>query len=191
LAYAFQKDSPYLDLFNYFITQLKESGSYEKISQEYESKPQICPDYSGKSLGFDSCITMFLVILMGLGLGFLLLLMECLLKYFIPDLHWFNSNPSDEPSTTYEVDLLVADHVGWTPLHIAALEGNVAIAEYLVKSGARVHLRDRNNDTPLLCAIKVRPIVELAKDVPNGDINLQELILQAHTSVVFKGRRAG
>jgi hypothetical protein len=24
-------------------------------------------------------------------------------------------------------------------------------------------------------------------DVPYGDINLQELILQAHTSVVFKG----
>jgi hypothetical protein len=36
-----------------------------------------------------------------------------------------------------------------------------------------------------------RIIVESARDVPYGDINLQELILQAHTSVVFKGRRAG
>jgi hypothetical protein len=34
-------------------------------------------------------------------------------------------------------------------------------------------------------------IVESARDVPYGDINLQELILRAHTSVVFKGRRAG
>jgi hypothetical protein len=34
-------------------------------------------------------------------------------------------------------------------------------------------------------------IVESARDVPYGVINLQELILRAHTSVVFKGRRAG
>jgi hypothetical protein len=33
-------------------------------------------------------------------------------------------------------------------------------------------------------------IVESARDVPYGDINVQE-ILRAHTSVVFKGRRAG
>jgi hypothetical protein len=29
------------------------------------------------------------------------------------------------------------------------------------------------------------------RDVPYGDIHLQELILWAHTSVVFKGQRAG
>jgi hypothetical protein len=97
-AYGFQKDSPYLDLFNHLIIQLIESGSYKKISRKYESKPQICPDYSGKSIGFNSCVTMFLVMLMGLGLGFLLLLLECHLKYFIPDLNWFNSNPPTEES---------------------------------------------------------------------------------------------
>jgi hypothetical protein len=97
-AYGFQKYSPYLDIFNYFIIQLKESGSYKKINIKYVSKPQICPDYSGKSLGFNSCVTMFLVILMGLGLGFLFLLIECHLKYFIPDLNWFNSNPPAEES---------------------------------------------------------------------------------------------
>jgi hypothetical protein len=34
-------------------------------------------------------------------------------------------------------------------------------------------------------------IVESARDVLYGDINLQELILRANTSVVFKGRWAG
>jgi hypothetical protein len=98
VAYGFQKDSPYLGIFNYFIFELKQMGSYEKIAQKYEHKPQICPNYSGKALGFDSCVTMFLVILMGLGLGFLLLSLECLLKYFIPDLNWFKSDPTDESS---------------------------------------------------------------------------------------------
>jgi hypothetical protein len=34
-------------------------------------------------------------------------------------------------------------------------------------------------------------IVESARDVPYRDIHLQELILRAHRSVVFKDRRAG
>ena len=33
-------------------------------------------------------------------------------------------------------------------------EGNVAVVEFLMKQGAGIHMRDRNNDTPLLCAIK-------------------------------------
>jgi hypothetical protein len=106
-AYGFQKHSPYLDIFSYFITHFKESGSYENIRRKYESKPQICPDYSGESIGFDSCVTMFLVILMGFGLGFLFLLIECLLKYFIPDLNWFNSNPPEESSEVTELKLEV------------------------------------------------------------------------------------
>jgi hypothetical protein len=106
-AYGFQKDSPYLDLFNYFISQLQESGSYEKISRKYESPPQICPDYNAKSLGFESCVTMFLVILMGLGLGFLLVLLECLLKYLVPDFNWFNLNSPEESSEVHELKLEV------------------------------------------------------------------------------------
>ena len=37
-------------------------------------------------------------------------------------------------------------------------QGNVAVVEYLMKSGASVcvHMQDRNHDTPLLSAIKVR-----------------------------------
>jgi lysophospholipase len=43
--------------------------------------------------------------------------------------------------TKYGADLAVADYDGRTPLHIAASEGNTAVADYLMKSGAGVHLR--------------------------------------------------
>ena len=55
---------------------------------------------------------------------------------------------------TFEADFTTSDYDARTPLHVAASEGNVAVVEYLLKSGASVHARDRNNDTPLLCAIK-------------------------------------
>jgi hypothetical protein len=88
-AYGFQKDSPYLDLFNFMIKELKEKGSYDKIAANYEPPPQICPDISGQSLGFDSCITCFLIILAGLSACICLLMIECLLHYLFPDITWF------------------------------------------------------------------------------------------------------
>ncbi len=49
--------------------------------------------------------------------------------------------------------MAVSDYDNRTPLHVAASEGNVAVVEYLLKSGASIHLRDRNEDTPLMSAI--------------------------------------
>ena len=50
-AYGFQKDSPFLDLFNFYLKKLREQGSYSQILKKYQSQPQVCPDNSGKSLG--------------------------------------------------------------------------------------------------------------------------------------------
>ena len=50
--------------------------------------------------------------------------------------------------------MTVADYDKRTPLHVAASEGNVSVVEYLLKSGSNIHVRDRNEDTPLMCAIK-------------------------------------
>ena len=44
-AYGFQKDSPFLSLFNYYINEMKEKGSLEQIQAQYEPAPQVCPDY--------------------------------------------------------------------------------------------------------------------------------------------------
>jgi hypothetical protein len=44
---------------------------------------------------------------------------------------------------------------------------------------------------PVQAFNRVCIIVESARDVPYRDINLQELILRAHTSIVFKVRQTG
>ena len=57
-------------------------------------------------------------------------------------------------------------------------EGNVAVVEYLMRQGAGIHMRDRNNDTPLLCAIKaghrdvVRSLVSCGAHLQKGSLEL-------------------
>lgn len=50
-AYGFQKDSPFLEIFNFYIREMQESGSLQQVLQKYQSQPQLCEDYSGKPLG--------------------------------------------------------------------------------------------------------------------------------------------
>ncbi|BCK87863.1 hypothetical protein MIZ01_1660 [Sideroxyarcus emersonii] len=47
------------------------------------------------------------------------------------------------------VDLEVRDDRNWTPLMVAAFNGNLAFAELLIKCGARVSTQDKNGYTPL------------------------------------------
>lgn len=51
------------------------------------------------------------------------------------------------------VNWRICDYDQRTPLHVAASEGKTELVEYLLKNGASVHSRDRNNDSPLRCAI--------------------------------------
>ena len=44
-AYGFQKDSPLVSMFSYYINEMKEKGSLEQIQVKYEPAPQFCPDY--------------------------------------------------------------------------------------------------------------------------------------------------
>ena len=53
----------------------------------------------------------------------------------------------------YGADMAMVNYDGRTPLHVAASEGRVTVVEYLMRNGAGIHVRDRNNDTPLMCAI--------------------------------------
>ena len=65
MSYGFQKDSPYLGLFNHYIKELREKGILNQISNKYDTGAQVCPDESGKPLGFESCFTAFLALLAG------------------------------------------------------------------------------------------------------------------------------
>ena len=82
--------------------------------------------------------------------------------------------------STYDADFSTSDYDARTPLHVAASEGNVPVVEYLMKSGASVHARDRYNDTPLLCAIKacqrdvVRSLVACGAHLHLGALELGE-----------------
>ena len=80
-AYGFQKNSPYLKMFNFFLKSMIEKGALKQILNKYEARPQVCPDLNGLPLGFDSCFTAFLALLAGLAGGILLILVEVASKW--------------------------------------------------------------------------------------------------------------
>ena len=80
-AYGFQKDSPYLPLFNYYLKEMREKGRLEKIMLDYEVADQVCPDLSGLPIGFDSCFTAFLVLLVGMAVGLISFCLECFSRF--------------------------------------------------------------------------------------------------------------
>ena len=65
VAIAYQKDSPYNGLFDYYLREMREKGSLKQILNKYEIGTQFCPDESGKPLGLESCFTAFLALLAG------------------------------------------------------------------------------------------------------------------------------
>ena len=90
-AYGFQKDSPFLPLFNYYLNEMKEKGILKQIQDKYEPSPQICPDYSGKSLGVGSVFVAFCVLFFGVGIAVILFGLEKLTKSFGMKWSLFNS----------------------------------------------------------------------------------------------------
>ena len=66
----------YLPLFNYYIRDTKEKGSFYKISNKYEPSPQSCPDAGGLPLGLNSCFTAFLPFLCAITVSLIILVIE-------------------------------------------------------------------------------------------------------------------
>ena len=79
-GFAFQTNSPYLQLFNYYINRLRENGILERASKAFEPEPQECPDIRGKALGFENCSGAFLVMMIGFGIAILTLGIETAIK---------------------------------------------------------------------------------------------------------------
>ena len=82
IAFILQKDSPYLSLFNYYIDQLRENGALERIFKKWEPLPPTCEDKTGEPLGFKNCLTSFLVMIIGGGLGIIILCIEVVLPKY-------------------------------------------------------------------------------------------------------------
>ena len=68
-GWAFQKNSPLLPIFNYYLKAMDEQGITARIFAEYGSTTQECPNYNGLPLGFDSCIAAFVVFGVGLSIA--------------------------------------------------------------------------------------------------------------------------
>ena len=129
-AYGFQKDSPFLPLFNYYLNEMKEKGMVKQIIGKYEPPPQVCPDYSGKSLGFGSVFAAFGVLFFGVGIAMILFGLEKLTQTFFGK-KWsiFNSyGVVDHPEEFYENDTteLLAENV--------SLKKQILMLKKLVKS---------------------------------------------------------
>ena len=107
LAYGFQKDSPFLPLFDYYLNEMKEKGSLKQIQVKYKSPPQVCPDYSGKSLGVNSVFAAFGVLFVGVGIAVILFGLEKLTHSFGMKWSIFNSyGVVDTPDEFYENDVM-------------------------------------------------------------------------------------
>ena len=114
LAYGFQKDSPFLPLFDYYLNEMKEKGSMKQIQVKYKPPPQTCPDYSGKSLGVSSVFSAFGVLFSGVGIAMILFGLEKLTQAFGMKWSIFNSyGVVDYPDKLYENDTmaLLAENV--------------------------------------------------------------------------------
>lgn len=63
----------------------------------------------------------------------------------------------------YDADFNACDYSGRTALHVAASSGQQDLVKWLLERGASVHVRDTNNETPLLAAVKAGhlPIVRV------------------------------
>ena len=81
-GWPFPKFSPFLDIFNFYISEFMEKGQWNAITNKYKALPQVCPDMSGSPIEFPNCIAAFIVLVCGSILAFLLFCFEFAMKPF-------------------------------------------------------------------------------------------------------------
>ena len=76
IAWAFQKNSPYLELFNFYIATLLESGTIDKLLKEAQSVGMLnsksCDGEAGSSgqyepISMKNILSAFLILISGIG----------------------------------------------------------------------------------------------------------------------------
>ena len=61
-SFGFQKNSPYVGLFNFHLKKMRERGVIKETLKKI-TPPQVCPDLSGKPLGINNSFTAFILLL--------------------------------------------------------------------------------------------------------------------------------
>ena len=81
-GWPFPKFSPFLDIFNFYISEMFEKGQWNAIQNKYNPMDQVCPDMSGSPIEISGCIAAFIILVCGAILAFLLFGMEFCVKPF-------------------------------------------------------------------------------------------------------------
>ena len=97
VAWILQKDSPYSEIFDYYLLEFIEKGQWSSMQKKYMAGPQVCPDFSAQPIGFESACTPFLIFLIAIILTFGLLIFEILNEKCFS-----NSKSSTKQTTTLE-----------------------------------------------------------------------------------------
>lgn len=107
---GFQKDSPFLKLFDHYFKTMAESGLLDQITKSYDPLPQECPDYTGTALGFHTLNFPFLVISGGIIMSFVIGMLEYLFRVI---------NPNKDDSVANSGGLQRDEEVEPTPIEIS------------------------------------------------------------------------
>eukprot|EP00094_Tigriopus_californicus_P010031 TCALIF_09674-PA protein Name:"Protein of unknown function" AED:0.38 eAED:0.38 QI:0/0.33/0/0.5/0.66/0.5/4/0/546 len=84
-AYGFQKNSPFLPIFNFHLKRMLERGSMNQVVEKYLSVAgQQCQDLSGAPLGFENCFTAFLLFLIGCLVSVVIIFGEYFARFLEP-----------------------------------------------------------------------------------------------------------
>ena len=72
IGWAFQKHSPFLQLFNYHLTKAKETGSVQRILNKYISRIENvqCVTSNFKEITIENIFTAFLILAIGIVVAF-------------------------------------------------------------------------------------------------------------------------
>ena len=76
VSWVFPKNSPYLNIFNYYFENFKENGIWKSIEERHKIHPQVCPELSGQPIEYSSCISAFLALLLGIIISSFVMTME-------------------------------------------------------------------------------------------------------------------
>ena len=113
IGFAWEKNLPHGEFFEYFIKKLVESGVMNKMARNYLSKPRSDCATSGEfvSMGFTNTISAFVMLLVASMAALAICLAECLLKYWnkrkitLKDISKYNELPSTQDEYQYAQNL--------------------------------------------------------------------------------------